>query len=136
VPEREGQGVSLTPEERNEIRKIAGVFHDDLMSTEHEHKLARYALRLLAEIEEMEKVLQEKVPQKRGATSEVKRVIEAGLWGDEVEARRAQEALDDLIEAHERYQPVIAALAIYGEQANLAALVEKVRTFPEAKREA
>jgi hypothetical protein len=40
----------------------------------------------------------------------------------------------DVLEAHERYQPIIAALGIYGEQANLEALVEKVRSFPEIKR--
>jgi hypothetical protein len=37
----------------------------------------------------------------------------------------------DVLEAHERYTPIIAALAIYGEQANLKALVEKARSFPE-----
>jgi hypothetical protein len=40
----------------------------------------------------------------------------------------------DLIEAHERYQPIIAAIGIYGEQASLPALVEKVRAFPEIKK--
>ena len=39
----------------------------------------------------------------------------------------------DFLEAHERYQPIIAALGIYGEDANLEALVKKVRTFPEIK---
>jgi hypothetical protein len=65
-------------------------------------------------------------------STELKQQIEAGIWGDET--RAAQEALDSLIEAHERYQPIIAALAIYGEAANLKALVEKVRAFPEVKR--
>jgi hypothetical protein len=37
----------------------------------------------------------------------------------------------DVLEAHERYQPIIAAIGIYGEQASLPALVEKVRSFPE-----
>lgn len=39
----------------------------------------------------------------------------------------------ELNEELDRYRPIIAALGIYGESVNLAAIVAKVRTFPEFK---
>jgi hypothetical protein len=51
--------------------------------------------------------------------------------------RQTDELLPVLLDgwdAKERYMPIIAALGIYGEAANLPALVEKVRSFPEIKR--
>jgi hypothetical protein len=57
-----------------------------------------------------------------------KRLGEARQRTAELEAEN--ERLREMVE---RYQPIIAALGIYGENANLAALVEKVRTFPEMR---
>jgi hypothetical protein len=52
--------VSLTPEEQDDVRRVAGMFRDSMLSTDIERRLSDYSLRLLAEVEELERKLVEK----------------------------------------------------------------------------